>query len=50
MCPIHLIPQMLLDLLFNQIVNLKGILGGEWIHVFVPLSPFAIHQKLSQCF
>jgi len=25
-----------------------GELGGEWIHVFVWLSPFAVHLKLSQ--
>ena len=23
--------------------------GGEWIHVYVWLSPFAVHLKLSQC-
>ena len=22
--------------------------GGEWIHVYIGLSPFAVHQKLSQ--
>ena len=25
-----------------------GEFGGEWIHVYVGLSPFAVHQKLSQ--
>ena len=25
-----------------------GEFGGEWIHVFVWLSPFAVHLKLSQ--
>ena len=25
-----------------------GEFGGEWIHVFVWLSPFALHLKLSQ--
>ena len=25
-----------------------GEFGGEWIHVFVWLSPFAFHLKLSQ--
>jgi len=25
-----------------------GELGGEWIHVYVWLSPFAAHLKLSQ--
>ena len=25
-----------------------GSLGGEWIHVYVWLSPFAVHLKLSQ--
>ena len=25
-----------------------GEFGGEWIHVYVCLSPFAIHLKLSQ--
>ena len=24
-------------------------LGGEWIHVYVWLNPFAVHLKLSQC-
>ena len=23
--------------------------GGEWTHVYVWLSPFAVHLKLSQC-
>ena len=23
--------------------------GGEWIHGYVWLSPFAVHPKLSQC-
>ena len=23
--------------------------GGEWIHVYGSLSPFAVHLKLSQC-
>ena len=23
--------------------------GGEWIHVYVWLSPFTVHLKLSQC-
>ena len=26
-----------------------GEFGGEWIHVYVWLSPFAVHLKLSQC-
>ena len=25
-----------------------GELGGKWIHVYVPQSPFAVHLKLSQ--
>ena len=25
-----------------------GEFGGEWIHVYVGLSPFAVHKKLSQ--
>jgi len=25
-----------------------GDFGGEWIHVYVWLSSFAVHQKLSQ--
>ena len=25
-----------------------GKFGGEWIHVYVGLSPFAVHLKLSQ--
>ena len=27
---------------------LRGEFGGEWIHVYVWLSPFAVHLKLSQ--
>ena len=27
---------------------MKRELGGEWIHVYVWLSPFAVHLKLSQ--
>ena len=27
---------------------IEGELGGEWIHVYVWLSPFAVHLKLSQ--
>ena len=26
----------------------EGSLGGKWIHVYVWLSPFAVHLKLSQ--
>ena len=26
-----------------------GEFGREWIHVYVWLSPFAVHPKLSQC-
>ena len=26
----------------------EGDLGGEWIHVYVWLSPLAVHLKLSQ--
>ena len=26
----------------------RGEFGGEWIHVYVGLSPFAVHLKLSQ--
>ena len=26
-----------------------GEFGGEWIHVYVWLSPFAAHLKLSHC-
>ena len=26
-----------------------GEFGGEWIHVYVWLSPFAVHLKLSHC-
>ena len=25
-----------------------GKFGGEWIHVYIWLSPFAVHLKLSQ--
>ena len=25
-----------------------GEIGGEWMHVYVCLSPFAVHLKLSQ--
>ena len=25
-----------------------GEFGGEWIHAYVGLSPFSVHQKLSQ--
>ena len=25
------------------------VFGGEWTHVYVWLSPFAVHLKLSQC-
>ena len=27
-----------------------GEFGGEWIHVYVWLSPFAVHLKLPQLF
>ena len=27
---------------------MRGGFGGEWIHVFVWLSPFTVHLKLSQ--
>ena len=27
---------------------LRASLGGEWIHVYVWLSPFTVHLKLSQ--
>ena len=27
----------------------EGVLGGEWIYVYVWLSPFAVHWKLSHC-
>ena len=27
-----------------------GEFGGEWIHVYVWLSPFAVHWKLSKLF
>ena len=27
----------------------RGEFGGEWIHVFLRLSSFAVHLKLSQC-
>ena len=30
-------------------VCMRGESGGEWIHVYVWLSPFAVHLKLSQC-
>ena len=29
-------------------VCMGGKFGGEWIHVYVWLSPFAVHLKLSQ--
>ena len=29
-------------------VWMGGEFGGEWIHVYVRLSPFAVHLKLSQ--
>ena len=28
---------------------MEGEFWGEWIHVYVWLSPFAVHLKLSQC-
>ena len=28
---------------------MKGEFGGEWIHVYVRLSPFTVHLKPSQC-
>ena len=28
---------------------LGGAFGGEWMHVYVWLSPFAVQLKLSQC-
>ena len=30
------------------VVWMGGEFGGEWIHVYVWLSPFAVHLKLSQ--
>ena len=30
-------------------VWMGGEFGGEWIQVYVWLSPFAVHLKLSQC-
>ena len=30
-------------------VWMGGEFGGEWIQVYVWLSPFAVHVKLSQC-
>ena len=29
-------------------VWMGGEFGGKWIHVYVRLSPFAVHLKLSQ--
>jgi len=29
--------------------RMGGEFGGEWIHVYVRLSPFTVHLKLSQC-
>ena len=28
--------------------RMRGAFGGEWLHVYVWLSPFAIHLKLLQ--
>ena len=49
------------DLLHNTVDRAQGILqnvmlqpgwdrslGGEWIHVYIWLSPFAVHLKLPQ--
>ena len=33
----------------NVAAWLGGEFGGEWIHVYVWLSPFAVHLKLSHC-
>ena len=30
-------------------VWMGGEFGGEWIQVYIWLSPFAVHLKLSQC-
>ena len=27
-----------------------GEFGGEWVYVYVCLSPFAVHLKISQCY
>ena len=27
---------------------MEGEFGGKWIHIYVGLSPFAVHLKLSQ--
>ena len=32
----------------HMVAWVGGELGGEWIHVYVWLSPFAVHMKLSQ--
>ena len=29
--------------------RMGGEFGGEWIHVYVRLSPFTVHLKLSKC-
>ena len=27
----------------------RGQFGGEWLHVYISLSPFAVHLKLQYC-
>ena len=41
-------PNVTLLFLFSNLPPLRGQLWGEWIHVYVYLSPFAVHLKLSQ--
>ena len=36
------------DLLNSTAAWTRGEFRGEWIHVYVWLSPFAVHLKLSQ--
>ena len=35
-------------LLYTSLDGLGGESGGEWTHVYVWLSPFTLHMKLSQ--
>ena len=41
-------PNVTLLFLFSNLHPLRGQFWGEWIHVYVYLSPFAGHLKLSQ--
>ena len=42
----QIIPQLRI---FNSLIYISKLnIGGEWIHVYVRLSPFSVHLKLSQ--